>query len=73
MVITVLVAGEHGLLRQGICSLLERQEDIRILGVAVNGQEAVNETRKELHGELPVARDLRGFRPRRRGVATPSH
>jgi DNA-binding NarL/FixJ family response regulator len=44
MVITLLVAAGHGLLRQGICSLLERQEDIRILGVAVNGQEAVNET-----------------------------
>ncbi len=44
MVITLLVAGGHGLLRQGICSLLEREEDIRILGVAENGQEAVNET-----------------------------
>jgi len=44
MVITVLVAGEHGLLRQGICSLLERQEDIRILGAATNGPEAVHET-----------------------------
>ena len=44
MVITVLVAGDHGLLRQGICSLLERQQDIRIIGVATNGQEAVRET-----------------------------
>ena len=39
--IRVLVVDDHAILRDGICSLLERQEDIRVVGEATNGREAV--------------------------------
>jgi len=39
--IRVLVVDDHAILRDGIRSLLERQEDIRVVGEATNGREAV--------------------------------
>lgn len=45
--IRVLVVEDHHLVRQGICALLERAEDIQIAGEARDGQEAV-----ELAGRL---------------------
>lgn len=39
--ISVLVVDDHAILRDGIRSLLESQEDIRVLGEAENGAEAI--------------------------------
>lgn len=39
--IRVLVVDDHAILREGICSLLERQEDMQVVGEAANGQEAL--------------------------------
>jgi DNA-binding NarL/FixJ family response regulator len=39
--ITVLVADDHTVLRDGLRYLLEAQGDIQIIGMAANGQEAV--------------------------------
>lgn len=39
--IRVLIADDHAILRDGIRSLLERQEGIRVVGEAENGREAV--------------------------------
>ena len=43
--ITVLVADDHAILREGIRSLLERQGDIRVIAEASNGIEACAKTR----------------------------
>lgn len=40
--IRVLVADDHTLLRQGIRALLEREADIKVIGEARNGREAVH-------------------------------
>jgi len=40
-VINVLVVDDHAILRDGIRSMLESQEDIRVLGEAENGAEAI--------------------------------
>ena len=39
--IRVLIADDHAILRDGIRSLLERQEDITVVGEAANGREAL--------------------------------
>lgn len=39
--IRVLIVDDHAILRDGIRSLLERQEDIRVVGEAANGREAL--------------------------------
>ena len=36
--IRILVADDHAILRDGICSLLERQPGITVVGEASNGQ-----------------------------------
>jgi len=41
--ITVLVADDHTVLRDGLRYLLEAQGDILIVGMAANGQEAVDQ------------------------------
>ena len=49
--IRVLVVDDHAILRDGIRSLLERQEDIKVVGEAGNGREAltrVSELRPDL-------------------------
>ena len=39
--IRVLMADDHGLFREGVASLLERAEDIELVGEAATGEEAV--------------------------------
>ncbi len=41
--ITVIVADDHTVLRDGLRYLLEAQGDIQIVGMAANGQEAVDQ------------------------------
>ncbi|MBT8370843.1 MAG: response regulator transcription factor, partial [Deltaproteobacteria bacterium] len=40
--ISVLVADDHTIVRQGLARLLEDQADIRIVGQATNGRKAVD-------------------------------
>ncbi len=40
--IRVLIVDDHAILRDGIRSLLERQEDIRVVGEASSGREAIS-------------------------------
>lgn len=44
--ITVLIADDHAILREGLTGLLEEQDDIRIVGSAVNGADAVAKVRE---------------------------
>jgi DNA-binding NarL/FixJ family response regulator len=44
--ITVLLAEDHHLVREGFRSLLEHEEDIQVVGEAATGREAVQLTRK---------------------------
>lgn len=46
--IRVLVVDDHAILRDGIRSLLETQEDIRVVGEASNGREAVERVKELL-------------------------
>jgi two-component system, NarL family, nitrate/nitrite response regulator NarL len=41
--ISVLVADDHGILRDALCFLLEAQGDIKVVGTAANGLEAVEQ------------------------------
>ncbi|MDQ1300473.1 MAG: hypothetical protein QG637_391, partial [Chloroflexota bacterium] len=41
--VTVLVVDDQRLVREGVASLLELQEGVRIVGQAVNGQEAIEQ------------------------------
>jgi DNA-binding NarL/FixJ family response regulator len=49
--IRVLIVDDHAILRDGIRSLLERQEDIRVVGEAANGREAIERV-QELSPDL---------------------
>jgi len=40
--ITVLIADDHAILREGLAGLLAEQDDIRVVGEAVNGADAVS-------------------------------
>src|SRR3954462_5636564 len=42
----ILVADDHEALREGLCHLLERQSGWHVCGVAANGREAVEQTKK---------------------------
>ena len=46
--IRVLVADDHGLFREGVASLLERAEDVEIVGEAATGEDAVRLAEEEL-------------------------
>ncbi len=46
MTITVFLADSHGVVRDGLCLLLQAQDDIRVIGNAANGREAVREVRR---------------------------
>src|SRR4051812_19825633 len=46
MVITVLLADDHGVIRDGLRCLLEAESDLRVVGTARNGQEAVREAKR---------------------------
>lgn len=45
--ITVLVADDHGVLRDALCYLLEAQGDIKVIGTASDGLEAVEYAKRE--------------------------
>jgi DNA-binding NarL/FixJ family response regulator len=51
--IKVLIADDHHLVRAGICSLLEKYDDIEVVGQAKNGLEAVDMT-SELQPDVIV-------------------
>ena len=42
ILVRLLIADDHALVRQGLRGMLEREPDIEIVGEAVNGREAVN-------------------------------
>ena len=44
--ITVLLAEDHQIVREGFRSLLKHEDDIEVVGEAENGREAVQLTRK---------------------------
>jgi len=46
MIINVILADDHIIFREGICSLLNRQSDVNVIAAAVNGREAVKLTRE---------------------------
>ncbi len=46
MAITVFLADMHGVVRDGLCLLLEAQADISVVGNAATGREAVREVRR---------------------------
>ena len=48
MKIRILVADNHGILRQGIAALIEKQSDMEVVGEADNGLAAVEMTRELL-------------------------
>jgi len=45
--INVLIADDHSMFRQGLKQILELEEDIRVIGQACNGDEAIRLARKE--------------------------
>lgn len=49
--ITLLIADDHAIVRQGLRQLLEAAGDIRVIGEAENGRQAVLET-KRLHPQV---------------------
>ncbi len=46
MEIHVLIADDHAVLRDGLTALLEREQDIRVVGTAADGSEAVREAKR---------------------------
>lgn len=46
--ITLLVADDHPLFRQGVVDALSLEKDFRVLGQAANGEEAINQIRASL-------------------------
>ncbi|MGE5329974.1 MAG: response regulator [Deltaproteobacteria bacterium] len=40
--ISVLIADDHSLMRQGLKQIIELEEDIKVIGQATNGQEAID-------------------------------
>jgi DNA-binding NarL/FixJ family response regulator len=53
MSITVLLADDHAVVRDGLKLLLETQPDIRVVGEATNGREAVAEVAR-LHPQVAI-------------------
>lgn len=51
--IRVVVADDHGIVREGLCSLLKSESDIEVVGEAENGNEAV-ELCKKLNPDVVV-------------------
>src|SRR3954464_12661917 len=45
-IITIVLADDHGIVRAGLKALLERQPDMRILGEAADGPEALRAARE---------------------------
>jgi RNA polymerase sigma factor (sigma-70 family) len=53
MEIKVFLADDHAIVRDGLCSLLEAEKDIRVIGAASNGRQAVKQVKK-LNPEVVV-------------------
>ena len=53
MAIQVLVAGDHNIIRQGLCSLMREQDGFQVVGAAADGHEAVR-LAKELHPRVVI-------------------
>ena len=51
--IKVLIADDHSIVRMGLATLLEMEADMELVGMAVNGKNAVEETRKA-HPDIVV-------------------
>ena len=51
--IRVLVADDHAIVRDGVCSLLSEEADLEVVARAANGKEAI-ELAKELHPDVAV-------------------
>jgi NarL family two-component system response regulator LiaR len=51
--ITILLADDHVLVREGTCQLLEREEDLQVIGEAGDGEEAVR-LATELHPDVAI-------------------
>ncbi len=73
-VIRVLLADDHGVIRDGLGGLIEGLDDVELVGTAADGAEAVERAR-----ELRAGRDPDGPRhaaswtaSRRRGGSSPS-
>jgi DNA-binding NarL/FixJ family response regulator len=72
--ISVLLADDHTVVRQGLCALLEAQSDIKIVGEAANGRQAVDLAKKTLPDvvlmdlAMPVLNGLEATRQIRRNV-----
>jgi DNA-binding NarL/FixJ family response regulator len=46
MAVTILIADDHKIMRDGLCSMLSQQKDIQVVGEADNGRKAVSLVRK---------------------------
>ena len=46
MSVRILLADDHGIIRQGLCSLLEKQPDIEVVAEAEDGREALDLVRQ---------------------------
>jgi len=46
MSVRILLADDHGIIRQGLCSLLEKQPDMEVVGEADDGQKALELVRQ---------------------------
>ena len=42
----VLLVDDHAMIRQGLCSLLEKQPDIEVVGGVEDGRQAVDSVRR---------------------------
>jgi two-component system, NarL family, response regulator NreC len=42
--VRVLIAGDHAVVRKGVCSILESRTDLEVCGEAANGEEAVQKS-----------------------------
>jgi DNA-binding NarL/FixJ family response regulator len=67
-VIRVLVADDHPVVRQGLCTMLELEEDIEVVARAANGEEAVMMARRDrpditlLDVQMPVLDGIEALR-----------
>lgn len=51
--IRVLVADDHAIVREGLCSLLSKEADLEVVAMAANGKEAI-ELAKELYPDVAI-------------------